>query len=199
MNSKILWKAKKFQKNKSNLFKYEKFLFSKYNFKITQNYKNLLRWSIENPKKFWSSIWDFTGVKGVKSEKLEKSKIFYKNKDSLSVSYQIKNMTYLKDAHFIRDKDKLILYSPVQLKYSDQFNEINDVLQTHNAGTVELENGDTIQITENGKYYQPEGIRTYEENVAGIVDQDIASVNDPKNASRWHQLTEEYKNQKFMP
>ena len=80
MNSKILWKAKKFQKNKSNLFKYEKFLSSKYNFKITQNYKNLLRWSIKNPKKFWSSIWDFTGAKGVKSEKFEKSKIFYKNK-----------------------------------------------------------------------------------------------------------------------
>ncbi len=80
MNSKILWKAKKFQKNKSNLFKYEKFLFSKYNFKITQNYKNLLRWSIKNPKKFWSSIWDFTKVKGIKIEKLEKSKIFYKNK-----------------------------------------------------------------------------------------------------------------------
>ena len=80
MNSKILWKAKKLKKNKSNLFKYEKFLSSKYNFKITQNYKNLLRWSIKNPKKFWSSIWDFTGAKGVKSEKFEKSKIFYKNK-----------------------------------------------------------------------------------------------------------------------
>ena len=80
MNSKILWKAKKFKKNKSNLFKYEKFLSSKYNFKITQNYKNLLRWSIKNPKNFWSSIWDFTGAKGVKSEKFEKSKIFYKNK-----------------------------------------------------------------------------------------------------------------------
>ena len=80
MNSKILWKAKKFQKNKSNLFKYEKFLFSKYKFKITQNYNTLLRWSIKNPKKFWSSVWDFTGVQGIKSEKIEKSKIFYKNK-----------------------------------------------------------------------------------------------------------------------
>ena len=69
MNSKILWKAKKFQKNKSNLFKYEKFLFFKYKFKITQNYKNLFRWSIKNPKKFWSSVWDFTRVKGIKNEK----------------------------------------------------------------------------------------------------------------------------------
>ena len=62
----------------------------------------------------------------------------FKNKDSLSVSYQIKNMTYLKDAHFIRDKDKLILYSPVQLKYSDQFNDINNVLQNMSMHLVEI-------------------------------------------------------------
>ena len=62
----------------------------------------------------------------------------FKNKDSLSVSYQIKNMTYLKDAHFIRDKDKLILYSPVQLKYSDQFNDINNVLQNMSMNLVEI-------------------------------------------------------------
>jgi len=75
----------------------------------------------------------------------------------------------------------------------------SDVLQTHNEGITRLENGDTIQISTAGKYYQPASIRTYEETVAGIVDQDIASIHDPKNASRWHQLTEEYKNQKFIP
>ena len=68
MKSKILWKAKKSQKNKSNLFRYEKFLFSKYKFKITQKYPKLLRWSINNQKKFWNSIWDFTKVKGLKRE-----------------------------------------------------------------------------------------------------------------------------------
>ena len=52
MNSKILWKAKKFQKNKSNLFKYEKFLFSKYNFKITQNYKIYLDGVLKTQKNF---------------------------------------------------------------------------------------------------------------------------------------------------
>ena len=77
--------------------------------------------------------------------------------------------------------------------------KINDVLQTHSDGLTTLENGDTIQVNTAGKYYQPEGIRTYEESVAGIVDQDIAGVHDPKNASRWYQLTEEYKNQKFIP
>ena len=47
-------------------------------------------------------------------------------------------MTYLKDAHFIRDKDKLILYSPVKLKYSDQFNDINNVLQNMSMNLVEI-------------------------------------------------------------
>ena len=80
MKSKILWKAKQSQKNISNLFRYEKFLFSKYKFKVTQKYSKLLKWSIDNPKKFWNSIWDFAEVKGFKSQKYEKSNIFFKNK-----------------------------------------------------------------------------------------------------------------------
>ena len=62
----------------------------------------------------------------------------FKNKDSLSVSYQIKNRTFLKEAHFIKDKDKLILYSPVKLKYSNQFNDINNVLQNMSMNLVEI-------------------------------------------------------------
>ncbi len=80
MNSKILWKASRSKKNNSNLFRYEKFLSYKYNFKVTQKYKKLTEWSIKNPKKFWSSIWDFAGVTGIKNEKFEKSNIFFKNK-----------------------------------------------------------------------------------------------------------------------
>ena len=55
----------------------------------------------------------------------------FKNQSSISASYQIKNETNLKDAHFIRDKEQLILYSPVKLKFSDNFElfnkEINEV------------------------------------------------------------------------
>ena len=80
MKSKILWKASRSKKNNSNLFRYEKFLSYKYNFKVTQKYKKLTEWSIKNPKKFWSSIWDFAGVTGIKNEKFEKSNIFFKNK-----------------------------------------------------------------------------------------------------------------------
>ena len=75
MKSKILWKAKKTQINKSNLFRYEKFLFSKYKFKVTQKYSKILKWSIDNPKNFWGSIWDFAKVKGLKSHEYKKSNI----------------------------------------------------------------------------------------------------------------------------
>ena len=80
MKSKILWKAKKTQKNKSNLFRYEKFLSSNYKFITTQNYNKLHKWSVNNPQKFWSSIWDFSKVKGIKNNEYEKSNIFFKNK-----------------------------------------------------------------------------------------------------------------------
>jgi len=80
MKPKILWKAKKLQKNLSNLFRYEKFLHLKYKFIATQKFFKLHKWSINNPKKFWSSIWDFGKVKGIKVEKYEKSNIFFKNK-----------------------------------------------------------------------------------------------------------------------
>ena len=62
----------------------------------------------------------------------------FKNHSKYTVSYRIKNKTYLKEGHFIRDKDKLILYSPVKLKYSDQFNDINNVLQNMSMNLVEI-------------------------------------------------------------
>ena len=48
----------------------------------------------------------------------------FKNKDFSLVCYQFKNETNIKEAHFIRDKDDLILYSPLKLKYSDGYDEI---------------------------------------------------------------------------
>ena len=53
----------------------------------------------------------------------------FKNKDLSLISYQVRNSTNLRDAHFIRDKDDLILYSPLKLKYSDGFNEIDSKLR----------------------------------------------------------------------
>ena len=49
----------------------------------------------------------------------------FKNYKKDEVYYQIKNKSELKEAHYIRDKDKLLLYSPVKFKYSDKFVNIN--------------------------------------------------------------------------
>ena len=73
MNKK-LWEASKAIKNKSNLFRYEKYLAQNYNYKISQKYHKLLKWSIANPSNFWSSIWDFTKTKGKKNFKFKYSK-----------------------------------------------------------------------------------------------------------------------------
>lgn len=52
------------------------------------------------------------------------STLSFKNKDFSLVCYQFKNETNIKEAHFIRDKDELILYSPLKLKYSDEYDDI---------------------------------------------------------------------------
>ena len=58
-------------------------------------------------------------------------KNIFKNESSINVSYQIKNFSNLKEGHFIRDKNEFILYSPVKLKYENEFesmiNAINDI------------------------------------------------------------------------
>ena len=49
----------------------------------------------------------------------------FKNYKKDEVYYQIKNKSELKEAHYLRDKGKLLLYSPVKFKYSDRFVNIN--------------------------------------------------------------------------
>ncbi len=49
----------------------------------------------------------------------------FKNYNKDEVYYQIKNKSELKEAHYVRDKGKLLLYSPVKFKYSDKFVNIN--------------------------------------------------------------------------
>ena len=77
---KKLWEASSDKKKKSLLSRYEKFISKQYKKNFNKKYENILKWSIKNPGNFWSSIWDFSEIKGFKSEvKIKKSKIFYKN------------------------------------------------------------------------------------------------------------------------
>ena len=66
---------------------------------------------------------------GIKVSSSRYGNLSFKNKDFSLMSYQIKNTSNLKDAHFIRDKDDLILYSPLKLKYSDGYDGVNDKLK----------------------------------------------------------------------
>ncbi len=79
MNKK-LWEASLSIKKKSNLLKFEKFISKKFNYKIKKNYKKLFNWSINNTDLFWSSVWDYTNVKGKKVNKFKYSKEFIKKK-----------------------------------------------------------------------------------------------------------------------
>ncbi|MDC0875676.1 acetoacetate--CoA ligase [Candidatus Pelagibacter sp.] len=78
--TKKLWQASLKQKKKSILFSFEKYISKKFNKNFNGNYQNILEWSIKSSPEFWSSFWDFSKIKGIKSnQKIKKSKTFYKN------------------------------------------------------------------------------------------------------------------------
>ena len=62
----------------------------------------------------------------------------FKNKDINLMIYSLKDKTNLKEAHFIRDKDELILYSPLKLKYSDGYDEIKSKLNSLSPHVLEI-------------------------------------------------------------
>ena len=61
---------------------------------------------------------------GFKISSLAYSNISFKSDDMSLASYQIKNLSNIKEAHFIRDKDEFILYSPSKLKYSNEYKSL---------------------------------------------------------------------------
>ena len=78
--SKKLWQPSLIVKRSSNLSAFENYISKKLKIKFNRNYKKLLNWSIKNSPEFWSRFWDFSKIKGFKSNKnFRKSKTFYKN------------------------------------------------------------------------------------------------------------------------
>ena len=78
--SKKLWQPSLIVKKNSNLFAFENYISKKLKINFNKNYKKLLNWSIKNSPEFWSRFWDFSKIKGNKSNKnFRKSKTFYKN------------------------------------------------------------------------------------------------------------------------
>ena len=87
---------------------------------------------------------------GVKISSTIYGKNKFKNKNSNPVSYQIKNTTSFKEGHFIRDKTDLILYSPVKLKYVDNFESKLEALFKANKC---WDNRNKNVIVEKGRVY----------------------------------------------
>ncbi len=76
-----LWKLNRTRLNKTNLFLYSNYIKKNFNVDLDREYNKLWKWSVENPKDFWKSIWDFTNVKGNLGKiLLQESQVFYKNK-----------------------------------------------------------------------------------------------------------------------
>ena len=75
-----LWKPSSKTTKNSNLFKFEKFISKRFNKNFNEDFQKIHNWSIKNQGNFWSSVWDFSKIKGIKSNtKVKKSKKFFKN------------------------------------------------------------------------------------------------------------------------
>ena len=110
-----LWEANSKIKSKSNLFDFEKFLASKFNYKPKKNYKKLFNWTIKNPKLFWTSVWEFSNIKGIKNDKFHfpkeiiKSKFLVNSKlnyaeNLLSKSDNTKAITFISESGYREEK-----------------------------------------------------------------------------------------------
>ena len=76
-----LWKINEEKLNKTNLALYSNFINKKYKIEHDNDFNKIWKWSVDNPKIFWKSIWDFTKVKGTSGKiLLQESDIFFKNK-----------------------------------------------------------------------------------------------------------------------
>ncbi len=79
-SSSSLWSPNEELRSKSKLELFCRDLDKKKILKYNQNFKNIWKWSVNKPEIFWSQVWDFTRIKGIKGKKIiKKNKIFYKN------------------------------------------------------------------------------------------------------------------------
>ena len=76
-----LWKINKEKLNETNLALYSDFIKKNYKISSCGNFNKIWKWSVDNPKIFWKSIWDFTKAKGeLGNILLQESDVFFKNK-----------------------------------------------------------------------------------------------------------------------
>ena len=79
MNKK-LWEPSRKIKLNSNLLKFEKYTSNRFKKKFNNNYEKIHSWTIKYPQNFWSCLWDYAKVKGIKGlDNERKFSKFYKN------------------------------------------------------------------------------------------------------------------------
>ena len=79
MNKK-LWEPSRKIKLNSNLLKFEKYISNRFKKKFNNNYEKIHSWTIKYPQNFWSCLWDYAKVKGIKGLDNERKFFkFYKN------------------------------------------------------------------------------------------------------------------------
>ena len=59
-----LWRLNEKNLDKTNLSLYSDFIKQKYNINSDGDYNTLWKWSVDHPRFFWKSIWNFTKVLG---------------------------------------------------------------------------------------------------------------------------------------
>ena len=117
-----LWEANSQIKSKSNLFEFEKFLANKFNYKPEKNFKKLFNWTIKNPKLFWSSIWEFSNIKGIKNNK------FYFPKEIIKSKFLVKSkLNYAENLLSKNDNSKAVTFiSENGYREEKSWNELNN-------------------------------------------------------------------------
>ncbi len=74
---KLLWQPSEKLKDNSLLNDFCRFI----NFKSSNDFKKIWKWSIDNPEEFWSKFWDYSKIIGNKGSKvIQKNKAFNKTK-----------------------------------------------------------------------------------------------------------------------
>ncbi len=103
--TKKLWEASLLQKRNSNLFEFEKFLAKKFNYTPEKNFRKLFNWTIKNPKMFWSSIWEYSNLKGIKNYK------FYLPKDIMKSKFLVQSkLNYAENLLSKNDNSKAVTF-----------------------------------------------------------------------------------------
>ena len=81
------------------------YLAKKFNYIPGRNYKKLYNWTIKNPKLFWTSVWEFSNIKGIKNDK------FYFPKEIIKSKFLLKSkLNYAENLLSKNDNSKAVTF-----------------------------------------------------------------------------------------